>query len=344
MTSAAAVSRENPRNAVRDARDRRRAPRRRQHLAEIDHAAAAGRALRRRLAGALGAADAGADFSRRARERRRAMDDGHLRRRAAAGALRSALDSGAGHERRAAAGDAVRQQHRARAVRARGDACRRAGGGDLAGLFADVEGFRQAQEHDRAARSRRDLCLQPKAIRAGAGGDQAAAYAPRSSAAMPTAAMRFRFATIAATPETRCGRKGLRGRRAGYDRKIPVHLGLDRHAEGRDQHPAHADLEPAGQGADLVVSRTRARRSGHSRLAAVEPHLWRQPQFQPGAAQRRHALYRRRQAGAGPVRDLARQSAQRDADGVFQRAARLRHADRGAARATTSCAAGSSAR
>ena len=52
----------------------------------------------------------------------------------------------------------------------------------------------------------------------------------------------------------RCRGKGLRGGRAGYHRQIPVHLGLDRHAEGRDQHPAHADLEPAGQGADLVVS------------------------------------------------------------------------------------------
>ena len=36
--------------------------------------------------------------------------------------------------------------------------------------------------------------------------------------------------------------------------------------------------------------------------------------------------------------DLACQSAQRGADGLFQRAARLRHADRGAAGATTRCA------
>ena len=81
----------------------------------------------------------------------------------------------AGHERRATAGDSVRQQHRARAVRAWGDACRRARGVDLAGLFADVEGFRQAEKHDHAARSRRDLCVESEGIRAGAGGDQAAA-------------------------------------------------------------------------------------------------------------------------------------------------------------------------
>src|ERR1700730_5357448 len=39
-----------------------------------------------------------------------------------------------------------------------------------------------------------------------------------------------------------------------------------------------------------------------------------------------------RQTGAGPVRYIAGQSAQRDADGLLQCAARLRHADRGAAR------------
>jgi hypothetical protein len=63
-----------------------------------------------------------------------------------------------------------------RAVGAGGDACRRAHCGDLAGLFADVEGLRQAQEHDRFARSRRDLCLTPQAVRAGAYGDRTAAF------------------------------------------------------------------------------------------------------------------------------------------------------------------------
>ena len=49
-------------------------------------------------------------------------------------------------------------------------------GRDLAGLFADVQGFRQAQEHDHAARARRDLCFRHKAVCGGAGGDQAAAF------------------------------------------------------------------------------------------------------------------------------------------------------------------------
>src|ERR1700732_4793870 len=46
------------RNTVRNARDRGRSSRRRQYLAQIDHAAATKRALRRRLAGALGATNA----------------------------------------------------------------------------------------------------------------------------------------------------------------------------------------------------------------------------------------------------------------------------------------------
>ncbi len=42
--------------------------------------------------------------------------------------------------------------------------------------------------------------------------------------------------------------------------------------------------------------------AGAARLAAVEPHLRRQPQFQSGAAPCRHALHRRRPAAARPGR------------------------------------------
>ena len=49
--------------------------------------------------------------------------------------------------------------------------------------------------------------------------------------------------------------------------------------------------------AGLAFRRRRA--AGHRRLAAVEPHLRQQPQFRPGARQRRLALYRRGQAAAG---------------------------------------------
>ena len=42
----------------------------------------------------------------------------------------------------------------------------------------------------------------------------------------------------------RGGRRGARRGRARHHRQVPVHLGLDRHAEGGDQHPAHVVLEP----------------------------------------------------------------------------------------------------
>ena len=74
-----------------------------------------------------------------------------------------------------------------------------------------------------------------------------------SGSAGDTDAISFR--TIAShAGNARC-RKGIRRDHTRHDRKIPVHVGLDRYAQGRDQHPAHADLEPAGQGADLDVPR-----------------------------------------------------------------------------------------
>ena len=156
---AAAPGRDRSRNAVRDTCNHCRPPGRRQHHPEIDDAVARERALHRRLAGALGAAGARAHLPRRPRQRRCAVVDRHLPGRAEAGARRGGVDSRARPERRASAGDPVRQQRRARAVRAGGPACRRALGRDLAGLFADVQGFRQAPQHDQAAGTRRDLCF-----------------------------------------------------------------------------------------------------------------------------------------------------------------------------------------
>ena len=53
------------------------------------------------------------------------------------------------------------------------------------------------------------------------------------------------FADLAATPVTQ-GRRGLdRGDHAGYGRQIAVHLGLDRHAQGRHQH-ASDDVRQCG--------------------------------------------------------------------------------------------------
>ena len=78
--------------------------------------------------------------------------------------------------------------------------------------------------------------------------------------------------------------------------------------------------------AGLAVPRATA--AGGRRLAAVEPHLRRQPQFQPRARQWRHALHRRGQAGARAHRAHGRESARGVADALLQRAARLRRAAR----------------
>ena len=134
------------------------------------------RALCRRLAGALGAADAGADLPWRARQRRCAWTTVTYRdalrqvRSIAAWILAQRLSA----ERPLV--HPLRQQRRSRAVCAGGDACRRALGGDLAGLFADVEDFDKLKSMIGAARARRDLCLRHKAVRGGACGDQAAAF------------------------------------------------------------------------------------------------------------------------------------------------------------------------
>ena len=60
---------------------------------------------------------------------------------------------------------------------------------------------------------------------------------PASRAATPLEA-------LWSTPADRRRRCRPRQGRPRYDRQAPVHLGLDRHAEGRDQHAAHADVQP----------------------------------------------------------------------------------------------------
>ena len=111
---------------------------------------------------------------------------------------------------------------------------------------------------------------------------------------------------------------------ARHHRQIPVHLRLDRHAQGRHQHPPHAVLEPGDDRRRLRLRRRRA--AGGGGLAALEPHLRQQPQLQHGAGQRRLALHRRRQSdAAGRAEDRA-QSARDRADHLFQRAQGLRGA------------------
>ena len=61
-------------------------------------------------------------------------------------------------------------------------------------------------------------------------------------------------------PETlACGRGARRGR-TGHDRQVPAHLGLDRAAQGRDQHAAHALQQPADADAVAALAAPRRRR------------------------------------------------------------------------------------
>ena len=106
-------------------------------------------------------------------------------------------------------------------------------------------------------------------------------------------ATRLRRAAVATRPpmavEDGAGARSARQR--GQD---PVHLGLDRDAQGRDQHARDAVREPAVARADLAVHRRHA--AGARGLAAVEPHVRRQPQLQPDPQARRDAVHRRRPA------------------------------------------------
>ena len=111
-------------------------------------------------------------------------------------------------------------------------------------------------------------------------------------------------------------------RRARHHRQVPLHLGLDRHAEGGDQHPAHVVREPGDDPRHAALLRRRA--AGARRLGAVAPHRRRQPRLRPGALQRRLVLHRRRPADARRHRDHGAQPARDRADVVLQRAEGLR--------------------
>ena len=120
------------------------------------------------------------------------------------------------------------------------------------------------------------------------------------------------------------GRRGARQGRARHGREAPVHLRLDRIAQGRHQHPEDDDIEPGdAEGRQPELPHGRA---GSGRLAAVEPHVRRQQQFQSRAVGRRLLLHRRGEAAARRDRSDGAQSQGRVADHLLQRAEGLRDA------------------
>ncbi len=257
MTSAAARRGSGRDGPVHDAADRRRSSRRRQHLAEIDRAAASAS----RDASAIGWSSGRSKFRDRIFLGERAsadaaVDHGDLWRSAAAGARASAswiLAQGMSAERPLVILSDNSIDHALFALAAM----------HVGVPVAAVSPAYSLMSKDFDKLKSMIALLDPGAIYVSSLKPFAAALAAiapvhkrndrqrRGAPAM--AAISFR--NMAATAETRRRGKGLRGRRTRHHREIPVHLGLDRDAEGRHQHPAHADVEPAGQGADLAVSR-----------------------------------------------------------------------------------------
>ena len=94
---------------------------------------------------------------------------------------------------------------------------------------------------------------------------------------------------LAATPTAEVDR-----RCAALDRgdvaKILFTSGSTGAPKGSAQHPRHAVGQPAADPPGLAVPRRRT--AGAARLAALEPHVRRQPRHEHGAHQRRHPLDR----------------------------------------------------
>ena len=155
-------------------------------------------------------------------------------------------------------------------------------------------------------------------------------------------ALRARRAVDRATPATRSARWRARAR----TRSPNSYSHQDRPASPR------ASSTPTGCCAqtrpclrDLAVPGRRA--AGAGRLAAVEPHVRRQPQPEHGAVQRRHDVHRRRPAGAAAVPADAGGAPGRRPDALLQRPGRAsrcspaRSRRRRAGRGTSSAACGS---
>ena len=144
-----------------------------------------------------------------------------------------------GLSRRAAGDDPLRQRHRPRAAHARRPHRRHSGRADLGRLFAAEPGPRQAQAHRRAARrpaSSTSPTPRPfaKALAALDLADVEIVASRNGANRDGVTQLRAAGGRAAPAPRRRAG--GRRDRRR-HHRQIPVHLGLDRPAQGRRSTP-----------------------------------------------------------------------------------------------------------
>ena len=249
------------------------------------------------------------------------------RRRAGTGADRARAVG------RAAGDDPLRQWHRSCAAHARRPHRRHSGGADLGRLFAAEPGPRQAQAHRRAAR-RPAWSTSPtprpfaKALAAlDLGGVEI--VASRNGANLE-GVTRFDRAGATADPAPRV-EQAAAAIRADTIAKFLFTSGSTGLPKGVVN--THGMLTANQQQLAQIWPFLDEAAAGAARLAAVEPHLRRQPQFQSGAAPCRHALHRRRPAGARPDR----------ADGAQSRARSRRRSISTCRRAMRRCCRSSSA-
>ena len=110
----------------------------------------------------------------------------------------------------------------------------------VSGLFADFDGFRQAQAYFRSRDAGAGVYDRWQALRERAEGRHDAGH---GADLRPRAGLRLRnpaFRRDRHHDADGCRGGSRRRRHARYRRQIPLHLRLDRHAEGGHQYAAHA--------------------------------------------------------------------------------------------------------